>query len=109
MRWVFRPTTCWTNFRAGAIRRLRMSSSTSLTTTRSNLPSTDVARINIVSAVVFLLPVLAGALSFWLTVNPAGLFVGVLLGLLLSQAPKIARQWERAVVLRLGKYVGLRG
>ena len=24
-------------------------------------------------------------------------------------APKIAQQWERAVVLRLGKFVGLRG
>jgi regulator of protease activity HflC (stomatin/prohibitin superfamily) len=33
----------------------------------------------------------------------------VLLGLLLAQSPKIARQWERAVVLRLGKYIGLRG
>jgi hypothetical protein len=33
----------------------------------------------------------------------------LLLGLLLAQSPKIARQWERAVVLRLGKYVGLRG
>jgi len=29
--------------------------------------------------------------------------------LLAAQAPKIARQWERAVVLRLGRYVGLRG
>lgn len=86
-----------------------MSNSTSLTTTRSNLPSTDVARINVVSAVVFLAPVLAGALSFWLTLYPAGLIAGILLGLLLAQAPKIARQWERAVVLRLGKYVGLRG
>ncbi|HEU4870960.1 MAG TPA: slipin family protein [Pyrinomonadaceae bacterium] len=86
-----------------------MSSSTSLTQTRSNLPSTDVSRVNIVSAVAFLAPLLAGALTFWLTFNPAGIIVGLLLGLLLAQAPKIARQWERAVVLRLGKYVGLRG
>src|SRR4029079_15469922 len=53
--------------------------------------------------------VLAGALSFWLTLSPVGLVVGVLLGLLLAQAPKIARQWEAAVGPRLGKYVGLRG
>src|SRR6476659_2531463 len=86
-----------------------MSSSTSLTRTRSNLPSTDVARINIVSAVVLLTPLIIGALITWLTFNPAGIIVGLLLGLLLAQAPKIARQWERAVVLRLGKYVGLRG
>jgi regulator of protease activity HflC (stomatin/prohibitin superfamily) len=68
-----------------------------------------VARVNIVSAVAFLAPLLAGALTSWLLWNPAGVIVGLLLGLLLAQAPKIARQWERAVVLRLGKYVGLRG
>jgi regulator of protease activity HflC (stomatin/prohibitin superfamily) len=28
---------------------------------------------------------------------------------LLSMSPKIAKQWERGVVLRLGRYVGLRG
>ena len=86
-----------------------MSSSTSLTQTRSNLPSTDVPRLNIVSAVVFLVPLLAGALITWITWFPAGVIVGLILGLLLAQAPKIARQWERAVILRLGKYVGLRG
>ena len=25
------------------------------------------------------------------------------------QSPQIAQQWERAVVLRLGKFIGLRG
>ncbi len=30
-------------------------------------------------------------------------------GVFFSQSPKIAKQWERAVVLRLGKYTGLRG
>ena len=86
-----------------------MSSTTSLTETRSNLPSADVARMNIVSTVVLLVPVLLGGLATWLTFNPAGIVVGLLLGFLLAQAPKIARQWERAVVLRLGRYVGLRG
>jgi regulator of protease activity HflC (stomatin/prohibitin superfamily) len=68
-----------------------------------------VARINIVSAVAFLTPLLVGALTTWLLWNPAGVIAGFLLGLLLAQAPKIARQWDRAVVLRLGRYVGLRG
>jgi regulator of protease activity HflC (stomatin/prohibitin superfamily) len=54
-------------------------------------------------------PILLGALATWLTFNPVGVIVGLILGLMLSQAPKVARQWERAVVLRLGKYVGLRG
>jgi hypothetical protein len=66
-------------------------------------------RVNVISAVVLITPVLLGALATWLTFNPVGVIVGAILGLLLSQAPKVARQWERAVVLRLGKYVGLRG
>ena len=32
-----------------------------------------------------------------------------MIGLLLAPAPKIAQQWERAIVLRFGRYVGLRG
>src|SRR5881398_173248 len=44
-----------------------------------------------------------------LTLSPVGAILGVLLGLLLAQSPKIARQWERAVVLRMGKFIGLRG
>lgn len=86
-----------------------MSSSTSLIETRSNLPSVDTPRINVVSAVAFLAPLLLGALATWVTFNPVSVIVGLLLGLLLAQSPKIARQWERAVVLRLGRYVGLRG
>jgi len=50
-----------------------------------------------------------GALATLVTLNPISAIVGVLLGFLLSQSPKIARQWERAVVLRLGKFTGLRG
>jgi len=77
--------------------------------TRSNLPSVDTPRVNIISAVTFLVPVLLGALATWVMLNPVGIIVGLLLGLLFAQAPKIARQWERAVILRLGRYVGLRG
>src|SRR5688572_7553270 len=80
-----------------------------LSDNRSNLPSPSAPRLNFVAGVAFLAPVLIGALSTLLTWNPAGAIVGVLLGLLLAQSPKIARQWERAVVLRLGKYIGLRG
>ena len=80
-----------------------------LVESRSNLSSPTAPRLNFVQAVAFLAPVLLGALSTLLTLNPAGAIVGVLLGLLLAQSPKIARQWERAIILRLGKYVGLRG
>ena len=85
------------------------SSTTSLIQTRSNLPAPEMPRVNVVSAVALLVPALLGGLISWLMFNPAALVVGLLLGFFLSQAPKIARQWERAVVLRLGKYVGLRG
>src|SRR5262245_55921319 len=83
---------------------------TSLAQTRSNLPAPNTPRVNVVAAAAFLIPlalgVLTTALMGW---SPVGVIVGLLLGLFLAQAPKIARQWERAVVLRLGRYVGLRG
>src|SRR6185437_7626475 len=75
----------------------------------SNLPSPSGPRVNFVQGVAFLAPLALGALATLLTWSPAGVIVGLLLGLLLAQSPKIARQWERAVVLRLGKYAGLRG
>ena len=76
---------------------------------RSNVPAPNAPRLNFIAALAFLAPVAMGALATLLTLNPGGAIVGVLLGLLLAQSPKIARQWERAVVLRLGKFVGLRG
>src|SRR5437867_3801928 len=76
---------------------------------RGNLPSSSAPRVNFVAAAAFVAPVLVGALSTLMTLNPMGAIFGVLLGLFLAQSPKIARQWERAVILRLGKYVGLRG
>ena len=88
-----------------------MSSNNSLMQTRSTLPSMNTPRVNVVSAVAFLIPAVLGVLATIASgsFNPIGAIVGILLGLFLAQAPKIARQWERAVVLRLGRYVGLRG
>ena len=39
----------------------------------------------------------------------AGLGLGFFLGLVVAQSPKVAQQWERAIVLRLGRYVGMQG
>jgi len=86
-----------------------MSSNNSLMQTRSTLPSMNTPRVNVVSAVAFLIPAVLGVLATLASSNPVGAIVGILLGLFIAQAPKIARQWERAVVLRLGRYVGLRG
>ena len=85
------------------------SNMTSLVKTRGNLPSTNTPRVNVVSAVAFLIPALLGVLTTVVSLKPFGAIIGVLLGLFLAQSPKIARQWERAVVLRLGRFVGLRG
>ena len=52
------------------------------------------------------------ATGVWLTVatrNPTPIVVGALAGVVLMQSPKIAQQWERAIVLRLGRFIGLRG
>jgi regulator of protease activity HflC (stomatin/prohibitin superfamily) len=86
-----------------------MSNDMSLVQTRSNVPSTNSSRVNVVSAMAFLAPLALGLLSSFLFWNPVGIIVGFILGLLAAQAPKIAKQWERAVVLRLGRYIGLRG
>ncbi len=37
------------------------------------------------------------------------MIAGVLIGLVLLQSPKIAQQWERAIVLRLGRFEAMRG
>src|SRR5258706_14689099 len=41
--------------------------------------------------------------------TPIPLITMAVAGAVLMQAPRIAEQWERAVVLRLGRFVGLRG
>jgi regulator of protease activity HflC (stomatin/prohibitin superfamily) len=86
-----------------------MSNSTALLETRSNLPATNAARVNVVAAGTCLAPLLLGILLTVMSGMPIWAIAGVILGLLGAQSPKIARQWERAVVLRLGRYVGLRG
>ncbi len=66
-------------------------------------------RINIVSAMIFAASTAFGALVSFLMLHPVPVIVGIVLGLLAAISPKVARQWERAVILRLGRYVGLRG
>ena len=71
-------------------------------------PQLDV-RVNVVAVFILLASLASGAAASLSQRNPAGIIVGVFVGLILMQSPKIARQWERGVVLRLGKYQGLRG
>ncbi len=76
---------------------------------RANEVTTTGVRTNVVAMGLLAAPVATVALWSGLTSHPWRLVAGVLLGLVLMQAPRVARQWERAVVLRLGKFVGLRG
>src|SRR5258705_9578332 len=64
---------------------------------------------NVVAVAVLLGFLGAGAAAARASGSPVPLVVMTILGLVLMQAPRVARQWERAVVLRLGRFVGLRG
>jgi regulator of protease activity HflC (stomatin/prohibitin superfamily) len=75
----------------------------------SNLPSVQGPRMNVVSAAALGAPALLGLIATGLTANPIGLVAGLIVGGILAMSPKIAKQWERAVVLRLGRYQGLHG
>ena len=66
-------------------------------------------RGNIVSAIVLVVPIVLSGLATAATGNPFWIIGGAAIGLLAAQSPKVSRQWERAIILRLGKYVGMRG
>ena len=76
---------------------------------KSSAPSPTTARPNVIAGLILLASIAPGAVAALLTNSPVGLIIGLVLGLLLMQAPKVAKQWEKAVVLRLGRFVGLRG
>jgi len=76
---------------------------------RAARASRSQSRANVVSVFILIVSFLTGILLTAATQNPGWLVIFVLVGIFFSQSPKIAKQWERAVVLRLGKYTGLRG
>ena len=66
-------------------------------------------RLNILS-VAIALAFAGGAALAWTATRSLALALGVgLMGIVAAAAPRVARQWERAVVRRLGRFVGLRG
>ncbi|MGN6451471.1 MAG: slipin family protein [Steroidobacteraceae bacterium] len=67
------------------------------------------ARLNFVSVLLALGLIGVGVLSLLGANSIVGLCVGAALGTIAGMAPQVAKQWERAVVLRLGHYQGLRG
>jgi regulator of protease activity HflC (stomatin/prohibitin superfamily) len=82
----------------------------SITVTSARRESSFDARPpNVVAVVAFLIPLLAGAAWTLTTGSPVPAVIGALLGAIALQSPKIARQWERAIVLRLGRFHAMCG
>ena len=69
----------------------------------------SVPRINFVAIAILLGAAATGAYVWQATGSPLAPAAILALGLVLMQAPRVAQQWERAVVLRLGRFIGLRG
>jgi hypothetical protein len=58
---------------------------------------------------VFVISIVAGVVSTAVYNRPAPSIAGAVIGLYFLLAIKVAEQWQRAAVLRLGRYIGLRG
>jgi SPFH domain / Band 7 family len=66
-------------------------------------------RLNVVALLILAVSVAAGAAIGLPSGNSIPIVVAALVGLVLMQSPKVAKQWERAVMLRLGRFIGLQG
>src|SRR5262245_15982502 len=66
-------------------------------------------RVSSIGVALCVLCALAGMAFTAITGLPAGIVVGALAGLYFLFAVRVADQWQRVAVLRLGRYIGLRG
>jgi regulator of protease activity HflC (stomatin/prohibitin superfamily) len=66
-------------------------------------------KLSNVGVALFVISVIAGGAISNGTKSPVGTAAGVLIGLYLLFAIRVADQWEKVAVLRLGRYRGLRG
>jgi regulator of protease activity HflC (stomatin/prohibitin superfamily) len=64
---------------------------------------------NVVAVLFMLIPALLGVLATVVTNSAAPGVAGVIVGAVAMQSPKVAQQWERAIVLRLGRFREMRG
>ena len=78
-------------------------------TARSEPASGSGPRVNVVAIATLLASMVAAAVAWTTTGSPVFAGTIVAAGVVLMQSPRVAQQWERAVVLRLGRFVGLRG
>ncbi len=80
-----------------------------LTTPKIDVNRASALRLNIIAVWMFLLFALLGLALTVQTENPIGVAAGIVMGLMAALSPKIAKQWERGIVLRLGKYRARKG
>ena len=103
------------------MRKTNDSTTTTTTTTNVTNPAVDIRKpdphISAVGTFLFILLITAATIAA-IVMSEAGVgdvailwifFPTILLGLILMYALRVARQWEKVVVLRLGRYLGLRG
>lgn len=67
------------------------------------------SKLNVIAIVAFLVLFVPGLALTIATAQPLWVLAGGLMGIAAAQSPKIISQWERGILLRLGRYVGLRG
>ena len=80
-----------------------------LTLARTTRIRTSRVQFSAVGAAIFVICIALGAGTGAALKNPLPLAAGFLAGLYFLFAIRIAEQWEKAAVLRLGRYIGLRG
>ncbi|HEX2395311.1 MAG TPA: slipin family protein [Bacteroidales bacterium] len=61
------------------------------------------------TTVLIVLMAISAVLFYFETISHIGLVIMLILSILISSSIQIADQWEKAVVLRMGKYRGLKG
>jgi regulator of protease activity HflC (stomatin/prohibitin superfamily) len=76
---------------------------------RSEVYSSNRPRTNVIAMAILILAIAAGTLIYLSTGSVGALVTTVIAGFVLAQSPRVAQQWERAIVLRVGRFIGLRG
>lgn len=77
----------------------------------SNMPAVQAKppRGNVLGTLAFMVPTAVGGALAAAAAEPLAVVAGAAVGLIAMFSPKIASQWERAVVLKWGRYDGVRG
>jgi regulator of protease activity HflC (stomatin/prohibitin superfamily) len=75
----------------------------------TQIPVRPSRKINAFPYLLFCLLMLINFTIFEIWSYQVVAYIGLLIGLLLSMSLKVANEWEKAVVLRLGKFRGLKG